>query len=370
MLSVVRMDSRTTISCSSRRPVAWALLCQFLLSLSWQTGCAETGFGFPECDTEWLITGTPEFGFNWESAANDILFQFVSVSTQNSIKMNSREGGRWGQEQFISLASDSEAQWLVKVNQSGFRVLTFPEMQELHLFAHRQPWASFSHARVTSGEGDQMRAVLNASEACEPGFGINATGHCAACVPGQFKPANCSSPCSVCPSNSASTHDRTDCVCNPGYTGPNGRSCVSCDQNTYKPQNGSADCLKCPSGSQSPSASTSLTDCKCDPGYTGPDGGPCTACKPGTAKPGVGNASCSICPAGKYSDISAPTTCYYCWWGKYGPKSNQSSKELCFQCPKQYTISEPGSTSEVNCTCIPGTTGPNGGNHCTSHDIM
>ena len=334
---------------------AGRLLCLVLLSASGQVRSLENANG------EWVVIGTPEFSVNWLSDEGDRLFHFNM--RPSLLVMNSKAaGGNWGQEATISHSLD-KATWIIKVDQDGFQVRS--AVQEPYLFEHRLPWSSFSYVAPGTGDPD----VSAVREICGPGSTVNATGYCTSCEAGTYQIFNGSWPCSMCPSNSNSppgSDEPTDCVCNAGYTGPDGGACQHCTANTYKPQNGPSACFPCPSNSQSSlEASTRVTDCICNAGYSGPDGGPCTACNAGSAKAGVGDGNCTICPAGTYAEGRAWSECYYCWWGKYGLMTNQTSKELCLQCPHKYTTSQFGSTAVADCTCIPGTTGPAGGKAIT-----
>ena len=103
---------------------------------------------------EWAVTatGTPCFAVDWlGDDAEDILFHFNPRPSTNTIVMNSFEAGTWGDEEYIETVDlDSQARWLVKVDQEGFHVSVSNlqgEQQELHLFAHRLPWACFSQVQ-------------------------------------------------------------------------------------------------------------------------------------------------------------------------------------------------------------------------------
>ena len=194
-------------------------------------------------------------------------------------------------------------------------------------------------------------------------------GTCTSCIAGKYKIApadsacsNCeygkystavgatSDTCENCPANSntpaVASDEEIDCICNSGSTGPNGNTCSQCATGTYKAATGNAVCNACPENSNSPLESTATTDCKCNAGYNGPDGGDCNACAMGKYKANTGYSAtgCDDCASGKYLDT---------------PGNNAEAD--CLTCPVNSGNNPAASTAESDCTCVAGTTGPNGG---------
>jgi len=104
----------------------------------------------------------------------------------------------------------------------------------------------------------------------------------------------------------------SDCknICPAGTTGEPG-SCSSCPSNTFKDSEGNAACTSCPANSQSQEGSA---ECVCDAGYS-PDSGSCRACEQGKYKADPGNTGCTSCPdnsqtaAGSASSTQQDCTC-------------------------------------------------------------
>lgn len=192
-------------------------------------------------------------------------------------------------------------------------------------------------------------------------------GTCTECVAGKYKAVarteacnNCgmgkysvtigaitSTTCAnTCPAQSTSpiaSGHITHCSCNQGYYGANGDICSSCSGGTFKSTQGISSCLSCPSDSDSSGASVDVTGCECNQGYLGANGDTCSPCPTGTYKTEKGVANCVNCPSGTYSTTLAAT-----------------STAMCLACPPGSTSPEQ-STTEVDCVCDPGFSGPDGG---------
>ena len=260
----------------------------------------------------------------------------------------------------------------------------------------------------------------NASDCqCPPGH----TGEsCAPCPAGTFKDmvgasecivcpaakysdamgANASSACLPCPQGAVSPNGSTslsDCSCKAGFTArADGESCVACEAGKFKTNVGTGECTQCPRGKYSAVyliatglardmckdcmrntyssadnskcspcpfhavsaiGSSSRSDCQCAKGYTGPDGRSCVACVAGKYKAVQGASACASCRAGKFSTTSAATaesSCTTCAANSYSAPDNGH----CILCP-YYAVSSRASSSQTDCVCDVGFTGPNGG---------
>ena len=255
---------------------------------------------------------------------------------------------------------------------------------------------------------------------CDPGTYKNFPGpeHCTLCDAGKYSGLEAQvdeSACQKCPAHTltlqAKSTDLRDCLCGVGFTGnpadgipctrcPVGTCkggvgtvpcelcrpgtyagvlgqvrCDICPAGTYNPNTGSNSsmaCKRCPeimTNSQSwnlhsEAGSASIESCICNAGYTGPDGGPCVACTPGQFKASNGSTPCEGCHPGSWEHRSASTACTLCSPGKYSGAISQVTNTTCQECPK-LTLSLAGSRSIYDCQCVPGTTGPDGGN-CTA----
>ena len=204
---------------------------------------------------------------------------------------------------------------------------------------------------------------------------------CVACDPGQYKDVTGSSACQACTANSmseAGAPTADSCLCDPGYTGTGSGGCTICSANFYKELAGPAACDACPTHSTSSSGSDEAEDCECDAGYSGVNGGTCTACPPGkycvqgeanpsdcptnalTIEALSYDVSDCVCDLGYSGHINTITDqCLECNPGFY----NNEYDGVCNQCT-QHSTSNAGSTAATDCKCIPGATGPDGG-ECT-----
>ena len=129
----------------------------------------------------------------------------------------------------------------------------------------------------------------------------------------------------------------SNCSCPPGFQGPLGGPCYSCPVDTYKPNAGDMDCIPCPANSATFEVQgvAEIVECRCKRGYVGDDGGPCYAV--GVDRFKIGE-------------------------GAY-PNAEQA-------CPANSgTGNKIGMSSILDCQCMPGSTGPNGGpcNPCPSN---
>ena len=255
-----------------------------------------------------------------------------------------------------------------------------------------------------SGGGDDVLC-----DPCEAGTYKDVPGpvNCTSCAVGKFSAATqqtSEASCQHCPANTntsaAKSTSLTHCLCNPGYTGDEGinitcsqcpigtfkeisgaAACVACMAGTYQDtigqtdctqcvagtyqdrsgQNSSISCNVCPSFTYSDIGSPNLTSCRCNVGYTGPNGKACTACPEGYFKSQNGSSACIACPAGTWSSSRAVTGCKLCPPDTYSTSIGAMEEIMCTRCPK-FTISASGSSSEDQCLCAPGYSGPNGGN--------
>lgn len=225
------------------------------------------------------------------------------------------------------------------------------------------------------GSDDIARCVCHAGYTgpnggpCDPcGLGqyksVNGSGGCMLCGVATYQNATGSSTCRSCtPFSSSLTGQQspTGCLCIAGHTGSDGGPCSACAAGEYKAQNGSDSCLLCRGGTYSnESAASTCTSCtaqsfsavgsdtieacRCDVGYEGRDGGPCSACLLGRYKPTNGSDACQRCPSATYQPGRAGT--------------------VCASCPP-LTDSQLGARRLMDCLCIPGHSGPDGGN-CTA----
>ena len=258
--------------------------------------------------------------------------------------------------------------------------------------------------------------------ACPAGKYKNVTGssNCTDCPQDTYSsvPAvQTLSGCLRCPLNSdskAATTNSTDCLCRPGYTWQDLQACAECVAGKYKPDVGPHGCTECPAGtylantpgvalsgclgcannSDAPAGSGTESSCLCNIGFTGPDGGPCSTCDPGSYKNTTGSATCTLCEANQYSEIYGATSkldCLSCTAFSLsvagadmkerclcipgyagaglpgqlcvpcgpGTHKNVSGHDQCTSCP-EHSTSPAGSSTLLNCTCLPGYFGANG----------
>ena len=235
---------------------------------------------------------------------------------------------------------------------------------------------------------------------CNAGYSGPDGGPCTACQPDTYSVNIGSTLCTTCPAFSSSPGASVavdDCVCNAGYTGPDGGACSACVAGTFKSTTGSQACTSCSVGETSLEGATSEDECFCDSGYylgettyssatrdftcTGYQANlqkPCTlswvesvftqSCLPFTDCKAISCVSnyLHICynieeSASSYDVyLKIPASCTACESGTY--KSGTGSAP-CTACPASMT-SPPTSTSQNDCECNAGFTGPNGGS-CT-----
>jgi len=136
----------------------------------------------------------------------------------------------------------------------------------------------------------------------------------------------------------------------PASGGQSNWNCEDCPAGTYRISAESHnDCQNCPVNTDSPPRSHSTGACveECAIGNTLSESGECVECIAGKYKASIGNHECDSCNAGTFStDVGA------------------TSVSLCRQCP-EHTNSIEGSDEQIDCKCIPGTSGDNGGPTCT-----
>ena len=254
--------------------------------------------------------------------------------------------------------------------------------------------------------------------ACNAGFTGPGGGPCQACARGTYKSVPGSAICSTCPVFSSSNENETsthvsNCSCVQGYHGSPGGPCLPCEFGKFTnishlrfPVGGS--CLDCPAHSSTLyTARTHVDECVCNAGFTGPNGGPCVACPTNFFKNVRGSSLCLPCPEHGFSDSGSAlctcelgteatrgsTRCEKCsvgWYrdesheqctscppgaitlgeqsksrfdcvcdaGKYGYITDTSGQ--CQQCPPS-SYSSVASTELLQCRCLEGFTGPDGG---------
>ena len=174
---------------------------------------------------------------------------------------------------------------------------------------------------------------------CEAGFAgvMEAWGAaCQKCPVGTYKKANGTDICHDCPpfSNTNNTMAQLFCKCLPGYENHQEKAldrnqldeCVPCPAGKYKSHLGSEPCTDCTPNSYSPVQSDEALDCICNKGYEG-----------------NGSSACLACPSGKYKDWEGP----------------RAQPLPCTPCPR-YSTTTSNATNILDCTCLPGYTGPYG----------
>jgi hypothetical protein len=234
---------------------------------------------------------------------------------------------------------------------------------------------------------------------CNAGYSGPDGGPCTACQPDAYSANVGATVCTTCPAFSSSPSASVAvgaCVCNAGYTEPDGGACSACVAGTFKSSTGSETCTSCSVGETSLQAATSEDECFCDSGfylgettYSSTRDFTCTGFAANLQKPCtlsqveiVFTQSCMVltdCKAiaciGNYlhicynveesassSDVylKIPASCTACEAGTY--KSDPGSA-ACTACPAS-TTSPSTSTSQNDCECNAGFTGPDGGS-CT-----
>ncbi|KAJ1490509.1 hypothetical protein T484DRAFT_3332358, partial [Baffinella frigidus] len=210
---------------------------------------------------------------------------------------------------------------------------------------------------------------------CAPGETGSDPSACTPCDPQTFKNTHGPEACAACPGVSTSATGAAVCTCPPGSSGPDGSACDACDEATFKNVSGPSSCAACPAFTLTPPGATSLSGCVCQPGYNAStDGVECVGCPAGTYKSANGTGSCNACPAGTNSSLASAlladcscvagyvgggdgVTCATCDAGTYKAAPGVSP---CVTCPNG-TTSANGSTSLLDCFCLPGMTDAGGG---------
>jgi len=179
-----------------------------------------------------------------------------------------------------------------------------------------------------------------------------------------------------------------DCKCDLGYTGANGGECVACIAGTFKSIIGPEVCVSCAAGSYSErfAASSDLLCIRCEAGkYSTVVGAStmdlCLECPAGKFSTSIGastKAFCQDCVAGKFSNATGardPEVCRVCPPGTFSASPGAASqcthvcdanyyssinRSTCIPCPT-HAISAPASGSRLDCSCLQGFSGPDGG---------
>ena len=228
---------------------------------------------------------------------------------------------------------------------------------------------------------DERGGVL--CQACEAGKFKSGVGDhgCLQCEVGKYAAAGAAE-CSTCPPGSSAEAGSTsisDCGCLPGYAGDptDVGGCVACTPGFNKSYGGPGNCLACPIGTyQTDNASTSCIDCLensitaglgatneseclCDLGFyqesneTNDDRW-CSPCEEGHYKSELGPNECLLCNP---VNVSVPGQCLEGqWWRECAPEHNSA----CVAC-KPNSWGPALSSSEINCVCNAGYSGPDGG---------
>ena len=146
-----------------------------------------------------------------------------------------------------------------------------------------------------------------------------------------------------------------------------------CPVGSYQPQTGQSSCIACPAGSQCPNTSL-ITFTLCPVGtYQSQTGqSSCLDCPLGRYCPLVGTITPSNCSIGTFRGVTngvSQADCSPCALGTYDPitSGRTSNCALCpvnsycispvtiSRCPIN-TVSLPGASSQLGCTCLPGYT--------------
>jgi hypothetical protein len=139
-----------------------------------------------------------------------------------------------------------------------------------------------------------------------------------------------------------------------------------CPRGTHLELGESRICSPCVPGTYS--NGTDMTAClQCGTGkFSGNEASNCTECEAGTFSTINGSATCMGCEAGKYSSEAGASECRECPAGKYLNSEGNDEETDCVACVGGNVTSLPGSTSILNCVCLPGFVGsPASGIGCT-----
>jgi len=136
------------------------------------------------------------------------------------------------------------------------------------------------------------------------------------------------------PVTAATTQSVTDTVSCPAGEQPSGSGCEPCPIGTFKDHVGTASCTSC-TGNKN------------------------------TASTGSGNANLCLCIPGYFNAI-ADQACQACEVGKY--RAGLASETPCTDCPTDTTTLTVGQDESVDCECVAGNTGPDGG-PCTPCEL-
>ncbi|GMH77627.1 hypothetical protein TrLO_g10306 [Triparma laevis f. longispina] len=235
--------------------------------------------------------------------------------------------------------------------------------------------------------------INQACVTCEPGkyapFGSESCLSCSQA--GQYSRAGASA-CSVCNTGKYYDENQNACFsCPKGSKSPTGgvgiEQCLACEEGFYSDSPGSSACfacnpgkftnlnqtacLSCPPGEISGVAASVCATCEEGKFTEGEGNSECISCQPGSYS-NADQTGCDLCPAGKFSGVASSTICTACDAGKYAEVEGNSE---CTKCPDYQTSSAGASTceckdtflstidtltSELACTCAPGTTLENG----------
>lgn len=223
------------------------------------------------------------------------------------------------------------------------------------------------------------------------GLGMDDPSDCVNCVPGTYSTASGASVSTTCAQCIKGTYS-TVAGANANTT------CTQCQGGTYNANLGassSTSCINCVAGTYSTTqGGDSGVVCQyCVPGYYAFSGSTaCQSCVAGTYGLGSGASSataCALCVPGTYSTAlaaAASSTCAKCDAGTFSTVAGSGSQGLCVTCgPGTYstsqgnsgtctvcasgsycpnsvsqiscpvnTVSQPGQTSQLGCTCIAG----------------
>ena len=221
--------------------------------------------------------------------------------------------------------------------------------------------------------------------ACPPGTFKNVTGNfiCSPCDVNTFNPnagVTSSNQCQKCPQFSTSiqgTSASSNCLCDPGYSPRDLQACQQVPIGSYKISSGNAAglVLGCPAGSTTVApGGKSFDACECSAGFEGRPNTTCTQVRAGFYKTHVGNGLAQTqCPANSTSPVGSSSQlncsclpgftgpnggpCTACETGKF---KTAGGPLACDNCPGNST-SVAGSTAITNCRCNPGYHGPDGG---------
>ena len=252
---------------------------------------------------------------------------------------------------------------------------------------------------------------------CNAGYHLSAPDTCLQCDVGTWKSGsgNATGGCTTCGEHMTTLNTEStgieSCLCNAGYYG-NYDACQSCATGTYTNSVGNTICTDCPVGSSSlTNTNDEESDCVADVGYEKLNG-VYTECNIGFYKNTIESIACSECAHGSTTASTGSTQntqcecispnyygnageeclcaggyarwheddhthatirrllshedCNLCEAGKYCPAEIDSggvqllSSETVPQCPEN-SNSPAGSSSQTDCICDAGYTGPDGG---------